>query len=90
MEHRAEIEKLQLQRLQKLIKELREGNRFYQKKLKEAGVNERVRSLEVFSQKMPFTTKMDVVWDRVGQWFACGDSFGHLGGSTCHASSPTS
>lgn len=64
MEHRSEIEELQLQRLQELIKELRQGNRFYQKKLKEAGVNERVRSLEVFSQKMPFTTKMDVVWDR--------------------------
>ena len=64
MEHRAEIEKLQLQRLQELIKELRQGNRFYQKKLKEAGVNERVSSLEVFSKKMPFTTKMDVVWDR--------------------------
>ena len=64
MEHRDEIEKLQLQHLQTLIKELRNGNRFYQKKLKEAGVNERIRSLEVFSQKMPFTTKMDVVWDR--------------------------
>ncbi len=64
MEHREEIEKLQLQRLRKLVEELREGNRFYQKRLDEAGVDEGIPSLAAFSQAMPFTSKAEIEHDR--------------------------
>jgi phenylacetate-CoA ligase len=64
MDHRAEIEKLQLQRLQTLVKELWAGNRFYQKKLTEAGVDEGISSLAAFSQAMPFTSKAEIERDR--------------------------
>lgn len=64
MEHRDEIEKRQLRQLQTLIKELQEGNCFYQKRLKGTGIDESVPDLDTFSQKMPFTTKMDVERDR--------------------------
>lgn len=64
MEHRVEIEKLQLQRLQTLVRELRVGNRFYQQKLSEAGVDEGIASLAAFSQAMPFTSKGEIERDR--------------------------
>ncbi len=64
MTGRAEIEDLQLQRLRAMIAEVRPANRFYQRRLKEAGVDEKIASLAAFSKKMPFTTKMDLVWDR--------------------------
>lgn len=64
MQHRVEIEKLQLQRLQSLVKELRAGNRFYQNKLEDAGVDESIPSLGAFSQAMPFTSKAEIERDR--------------------------
>lgn len=64
MSSRAEIRTLQLTRLQKLIKELIRGNDFYRSRLQEAGIDEKIGSLEDFSKKLGFTSKMDLVWDR--------------------------
>ena len=61
---RGEIEKLQLEKLRSLIAELAAGNAFYQSRLKEAGVSAKLASLSGFVAKLPFTTKMDLVWDR--------------------------
>ena len=61
---RNEICSLQLSRLQELIGELRKGNAFYQSRLESAGITEKIPSLEDFSETMPFTSKMDLVWDR--------------------------
>ena len=64
MKGRSEIESKQLERLRFLLGELRKGNAFYGPKLEGAGLGEDVESLEVFRKAMPFTTKMDLVWDR--------------------------
>lgn len=61
---REEIEKLQLTRLRTLLGELRKGNRFYGEKLAEAELDENIADLSAFTSRMPFTTKMDLVWDR--------------------------
>ncbi len=61
---RREIEALQLKKLRGLISELSSGNAFYKSRLKEAGVDARIASLAAFVERMPFTSKMDVVWDR--------------------------
>ncbi|NNE91157.1 MAG: AMP-binding protein [Verrucomicrobiales bacterium] len=54
----------QLSKLQALLAELRKGNEFYRSRMEAAGVDESIDSLDEFSEKMPFTTKMDLVWDR--------------------------
>ncbi|MEM9282515.1 MAG: AMP-binding protein [Verrucomicrobiota bacterium] len=64
MADRPELEQLQLEKLRALIKLLRKGNDFYRGRLEEAGIGEDIESLEAFSRAMPFTTKMDLVWDR--------------------------
>ena len=64
MSSRTEIEELQLSRLQKLISELAKGNQFYISRLSDCDVTPEISSLEEFSKKMSFTTKMDLVWDR--------------------------
>ena len=64
MSSRTEIENLQLSRLRKLISELAAGNHFYISRLKESGISPDLASLTEFSEKMSFTTKMDLVWDR--------------------------
>lgn len=61
---RQEIEELQLEKLRALITEVTAGNDFYKGRLKDAGVDARVSSLADFVERMPFTTKMDLVWDR--------------------------
>jgi len=61
---RREIETRQLERLRSLVAELAGGNAFYRDRLAAAGVDESIGSLAEFSRKMPFTTKMDLVWDR--------------------------
>ncbi len=55
---------MQLQKLQALIAELEAGNEFYQSRLEQAGVTSSIGSLAEFSERMPFTSKMDLVWDR--------------------------
>lgn len=64
MVDRSRTEAQQLSRLQKLVSELEKGNNFYRPRLADAGVDTKIESLASFSEKMPFTTKMDLVWDR--------------------------
>ncbi|MCB1063408.1 MAG: phenylacetate--CoA ligase family protein, partial [Verrucomicrobiae bacterium] len=66
MSGRAEIEALQTQRLRALISELRKGNDFYGSRLDDAGIKtgDDIASLADFIGRMPFTSKMDLVWDR--------------------------
>ena len=64
MPDRNRIETNQLAKLRSLLGELREGNEFYKHRLREAALDEKVASLNDFAAAMPFTTKMDLVWDR--------------------------
>ncbi len=66
MSGRAEIEALQVERLRALLPDLLKGNAFYRSRLEEAGFREAadIVSLADFVARMPFTTKMDLVWDR--------------------------
>jgi phenylacetate-CoA ligase len=65
MPDRTAIASLQFDRLRALIGELRRGNAFYRGRLADAGIDEKnLASLEDFSARMPFTSKMDLVWDR--------------------------
>jgi len=61
---RTKIEASQLEKLRRLVGELEAGNAFYQTRLADAGISKSIASLADFSAKMPFTTKMDLVWDR--------------------------
>jgi phenylacetate-CoA ligase len=63
MPDRASIESLQTERLRALLLELRAGNSFYRDRLAKAALGE-VPTLAEFVAKMPFTSKMDLVWDR--------------------------
>lgn len=63
MPDRASIESLQTERLRALLLELRAGNAFYRDRLAKAGLGE-APTLAEFVAKMPFTSKMDLVWDR--------------------------
>jgi phenylacetate-CoA ligase len=63
MPDRAAIEALQTERLRALLGELRAGNAFYRDRLAKAGLSE-APTLADFTAKMPFTSKMDLVWDR--------------------------
>ena len=66
MNSRGEIEEIQLSRLCALIAKIEEGdaNQFYLSRLRDAGVGSSLASLDEFFRKMPFTSKMDLVWDR--------------------------
>lgn len=61
---RSTVESSQLQKLRALLAEVRKGNRFYSSRLEESGIDETLESLEDYTERMPFTTKMDLVWDR--------------------------
>jgi len=63
MPDRATIESLQTERLHALLDALHAGNEFYRERLSKAGLGSSP-SLSEFVSKMPFTTKMDLVWDR--------------------------
>ena len=63
MPDRASIESLQTERLRALLLELRAGNAFYHDRLAKAALGE-APTLAEFVAKMPFTSKMDLVWDR--------------------------
>jgi len=64
MADRPATEEAQLAKLRALIGELHEGNDFYRARLEKAGLDASVSSLADFVDRMPFTTKMDLVWDR--------------------------
>lgn len=66
MSDRSEIESTQLEQLNSLLDEIREGNRFYRSRLEEAGVADggSFATLREFTDRIPFTSKMDLVWDR--------------------------
>lgn len=64
MADRSRTETTQLKLLQSLIGELVAGNEFYRSRLEDAGIDASIGSLSEFTEKMPFTTKMDLVWDR--------------------------
>lgn len=64
MAERPLTESSQLKLLWALLAELESGNDFYRERLAAAGVDSSVSSLADFSARMPFTTKMDLVWDR--------------------------
>ncbi|MEC5125562.1 AMP-binding protein [Verrucomicrobiales bacterium BCK34] len=64
MVDRSRTEAKQLKKLQGLIGELLKGNDFYRPRLQAAGVDANIASLAEFSRLMPFTSKMDLVWDR--------------------------
>lgn len=54
----------QLESLASLLGSLQESNQFYRSRLIEAGLGGDLSSLTTFVEKCPFTTKMDLVWDR--------------------------
>ena len=64
MSERTLTENEQLAKLRSLIGELLSGNEFYRERLEQAGLDSELESLEVYREKMPFTSKMDLVWDR--------------------------
>lgn len=64
MPDRSRIEALQTERLGALLSELRTGNAFYRERLDKSGFGRGPVTLSDFSAQMPFTSKMDLVWDR--------------------------
>lgn len=64
MSDRSLIENEQFEKLRSLLGELRSGNAFYRERLSSAGLDSNLESLDAFREKMPFTSKMDLVWDR--------------------------
>lgn len=64
MTARDSIEKLQTERLRALLGKLRAGNAFYGDKIAKAGIDPDKVTLREFAARIPFTTKMDLVWDR--------------------------
>ncbi len=61
---RVQIEVSQLSQLNRLIDEIVPGNPFYTAKLKSCGLDGGVGSLQEYFEKMPFTTKADLVKDQ--------------------------
>jgi phenylacetate-CoA ligase len=62
---RAEIEAVQIERLRSLVAELIPANRFYTRKLQDAGAGFDVASLREFSKRFPFTTKPELAADQL-------------------------
>lgn len=62
--NRASLESLQVKALRELIRQLRESNAFYGKRLKEAGITPEISGLREFSDRMPYTTKLELVEDQ--------------------------
>jgi len=55
---------MQLTSLRALIGELLKGNAFYARRLRAAGINENIDSLDTFAERMPFTFKDDLTADQ--------------------------
>jgi phenylacetate-CoA ligase len=62
---RSAIESVQLEQLRSLLAELFPANKFYTRKLTDAGVTFDVASLQDFSMRFPFTTKQELVEDQL-------------------------
>ncbi|NOS69850.1 MAG: phenylacetate--CoA ligase family protein [Verrucomicrobia bacterium] len=62
---RREIESAQLEQLRSLLAELIPANKFYTRKLQDAGVGFDIASLEDFSARFPFTTKQELAADQL-------------------------
>src|SRR5260370_27790591 len=61
---RATIEAVQLEQLRSLVAELFPGNRFYSRKLNEAGITFDIAGLDDFCRRFPFTTKDKLIEDQ--------------------------
>jgi phenylacetate-CoA ligase len=61
---RVHIENQQLLRLRELITALVPGNRFYTAKLRDAGLDASIASLEEFSKRLPLTSKQQLIDDQ--------------------------
>src|SRR6185436_12879406 len=59
------IERHQLEMLQSLMAEILPGNKFYTRKLTAEGVTFEVASLKSFCERVPFTTKRELVEDQL-------------------------
>ncbi len=64
MAARSKTETVQLELLRALLAELRTGNGFYRERIDRSGISSGPDSLAMFVERMPFTSKMDLVWDR--------------------------
>jgi phenylacetate-CoA ligase len=62
--NRAAVEADQLDRLRALIAELTPGNRFYAPRLEAAGLSADLPDLAAFRERMPFTSKAELVEDQ--------------------------
>jgi phenylacetate-CoA ligase len=62
---RNQIEQLQLRKLQSLLGAVLAGNAFYERKLHTAKFNPSIAKLPDFSQRIPFTTRHELVRDRL-------------------------
>ena len=58
------VEDSQLEQLQTLLKGLVPTNSFYSQRLREAGIDESIGSLEVFTKNLPFTYKLELIDDQ--------------------------
>jgi len=63
--NRAAIASEQLEQLRALVTELFPGNKFYTNKFDAAGITFDIASLEDFSARFPFTTKLELVEDQL-------------------------
>jgi phenylacetate-CoA ligase len=61
---RAELTRLQSQRLADLLRDILPANRFYTRKFREAGINVNTLSLPAELTRLPFTTKAELLEDQ--------------------------
>ncbi|MCB1121426.1 MAG: AMP-binding protein, partial [Verrucomicrobiae bacterium] len=59
------FEQKQLDQLNTLVRKIADSNRFYRRKLEQAGALEGFRTLDHFHEEMPFTTKSELADDQV-------------------------
>ncbi len=64
MVERPKIEAIQMDRLNRLLALIRRKNPFYKDRLDKAGLGKGKVTVAEFLEKMPFTSKMDLIWDR--------------------------
>ncbi|MFQ5528519.1 MAG: phenylacetate--CoA ligase family protein, partial [Thermoanaerobaculia bacterium] len=62
---REDLERHQLDQLRSLLRQIVPGNSFYSERLRAAGLDATVSDLEDFRQRMPFTTKVELVVDQL-------------------------
>lgn len=63
--HRDRLKQIQLDRINRQLQKLHGSNRFYTRKLDEAGIQLPFSSLQEFCLSMPFTTKQELVEDQL-------------------------